>query len=157
MTKGLEITSDTSKSSSVGSSSDSSSSSSSSSVDNDDLIYDATYVPLNANSESDSDGEAISNAINCNINNADIGTITSVDPSLGSTLNASNVSNTLYPMILTSPLKKLVKLRNSGKAYEMHTTDKKVWKERKMGSPCTEKCKVKYFTKVLWGGTYSDF
>lgn len=120
------------------------------------------YVPPNVSSESDSDGEANSNTGNCDANNANIETPsttnTSIYPSLGSTPNTSSFSNTPSPMILTSPLKKGVKrkrnentwkrnlnkkFRNSGKAYEMHTAGNKVREERKMGPPCTEKCKVK--------------
>lgn len=143
-------------SSSSSSSSTSSSGDSSSSEDCDDILYDKTYTPQD---DSESDEDNINNLIPETDAPNQVATVTSesnsihaeeATPPLNATGNSVN--------ILITPEKKslkrksnencwkrniLKKARNTGKAYETHTSSKKIKNERKMKPACGEKCKLK--------------
>lgn len=98
------------------------------------------YVPPNAISETDTDGENNSNKGNCDASNADIETpsfsSTYIYPSLRSTPNTTSFFNTPPPMILTSPLKKGVKRKRNENTWTRNL-NKKFKNSGKVKTKCT--------------------
>lgn len=135
--------SSSSSSNSSSSSSSESSDNSLSDIDTDDSVADKDYVP-DKEDETDDSGD---NSLPANQSDSSIKANTSKESTL----------------IIVSPAKKGIKrkkrpetwkrnkqkqLRNTGKAYSMHTNKKETRAERTLKPPCSEKCRLNCSSKI---------
>ncbi|KAJ8877512.1 hypothetical protein PR048_021967 [Dryococelus australis] len=108
-------------------------------------VKDKTYVPQN-NSGNDSDERIISASSSVNVTELSNHRI-SLSPSKG--VSISLIKRGIKRKRDTEKWKRNVqkKVRNSGKAYEMHTSSKEIGEERAIKPPCSVKCKLQCSTK----------